>query len=56
MKTPEEWASLYFSDKVRFLSDLIKQVQDEAKSEILEVIQKSINVLTIKPEDKTFGQ
>jgi len=42
MKSPEHWASLYFSNKVRFLPDLIKQVQDEAKAEAIEVIKKSI--------------
>lgn len=46
MKTPEEWASLYFSNKVKFLPDLIKQVQDEVKTEILQVIEKSVNELT----------
>ncbi len=46
MKTPEEWASLYFSNKVKFLPDLIRQVQDEVKTEILQVIEKSVNELT----------
>ncbi len=45
MKTPEEWASLYFTNKVKFLPDLIKQVKDEVRVEILETIEKSVNEL-----------
>ena len=43
MKTPEEWASIYFTDKVRNLPDLIKQVQDEVRTELIEAIKKAIN-------------
>lgn len=42
MKSPEHWASLYFSDKVRNLPDLIKEVQEEAKAEVISKINKTI--------------
>lgn len=53
MKTPEEWATMYFHDKVRSLPDLIKMVQDEAKTEIIGAIQKSITELTTKQGGNT---
>lgn len=43
MKSPEHWASLYFSNKVRNLPDLIKQVQEEVKAEIIQSINKTID-------------
>jgi len=45
MKTPEEWADMYFKDKVRNLPDLIKMVQDEAKKEVIDEIKKAVDKL-----------
>ena len=43
MKTPHECADMYFKDKVRELPNLIKMVQDEAETEIIGAINKSIS-------------
>jgi|LakMenEpi03Aug12_release.lakeMendotaPanAssembly.Ray.scaffolds.fasta_scaffold4236059_2 hypothetical protein len=47
MKTAEEWASIYFKDKVRSLPDLIKMVQKEAKEEFAEAIKKAVESINI---------
>lgn len=48
MKTPEEWASLYFTDKIKFLPDLIKHVQAEACEEVVNLVLKAVSEITPK--------
>ncbi|MBP9790728.1 MAG: hypothetical protein KBD57_09330 [Bacteroidia bacterium] len=53
MKSPEEWASLYFTDKVRLLPDIIKQVQDETCEEVVNAVLQAVNGL--KQNKKEHG-
>ena len=48
MKTPEEWAEIYFSNRIKFLPDLIKEVQDEVKVELTEAVKKAIESKFLK--------
>jgi len=40
MKSPEEWCVLFYQNKIMYLEDLVKQVQDEAISESIKAIQQ----------------
>ena len=50
MKTPEEWTSLFYTNKVKFLPDLIKQVQDEVLTDILNAVNVSVNEMVNKKQ------
>lgn len=48
MKTPAEWAALFYSNKIMYIEDLIKQVQDEAITESIDAILQSVTELKQK--------
>jgi len=46
MKTVGEWAAIYYGNKVVYLEDLIKQIQDDAIDNCISELQQLKNTKT----------